>query len=575
MLFYSQKPGSGNSARYKLTIPSDPAGRYSTSKSYNVMLHPAFWFGMALCDTQSYPEQVSTCTPDSDSNIVDPAVSPNHPGTAFTELQFYPPGYVQQFTGFSCDATKWCAALAIFSLMIDPVNNTELNPTCESQVGGVEPANFAYLTRSGTPQGPPDPLHFDFVQSGTPGPNVVYFNQGDQVEVTMRDTPHGLLAEVSDLTTHQQGSMLASASNGFGQVKFAPKGKSCKVTPYDFHPMYSTSSPATRVTWAAHSYNVAFSDEIGHFEFCSSVDPSTGSCNGSEGTRGGQEPADVDDNGCFTPADSLALPLTGCFDTNTGFDGTSYKPIWPDGNPSHPTPIVFSSPVTGPAFRDNYERVAFEADLPRIEFSQCDRSTGAGCTIIPLTDDNKPADFYPYFSTLRGENCRWAEGGALPNTKSDFGKNAQLGTLLLWCTPPEAGRSRASTTTETSCPTTRAEVTRSAEATRRWTRAASPSQCRESARMTPVGGISAHGAATSHSGADVVEHPNNYRGVTPARASHVDLRSFRVGRKGFEPLTPCAAPHGGLYGRWRMRNPRSEGTRYEGGRGRMTSESAV
>ena len=49
---------------------------------------------MALCDTQSYPEQVSTCTPDSDSNIVDPAVSPNHPGTAFMELQFYPPGWV-------------------------------------------------------------------------------------------------------------------------------------------------------------------------------------------------------------------------------------------------------------------------------------------------------------------------------------------------------------------------------------------------------------------------------------------------------------------------------------------------
>jgi hypothetical protein len=37
---------------------------------------------------------VSTCTPDSDSNIVDPAVSPNHPGTAFVELQFYPPGWV-------------------------------------------------------------------------------------------------------------------------------------------------------------------------------------------------------------------------------------------------------------------------------------------------------------------------------------------------------------------------------------------------------------------------------------------------------------------------------------------------
>jgi len=95
LLFYSNQPGSGNHMRYNLTLPSDPspAQPYTAGKSYNFELHPTFWLGMALCDTQSYPEQVSTCTPDSDSNIVDPAVSPNHPGTAFLELQFrrHPP----------------------------------------------------------------------------------------------------------------------------------------------------------------------------------------------------------------------------------------------------------------------------------------------------------------------------------------------------------------------------------------------------------------------------------------------------------------------------------------------------
>ena len=60
-------------------------------KSYQQELNATFWFGLALCDTQSYPEQVSTCKPDSDSNIVDPAVSPKHPGTAFMELQFIRP----------------------------------------------------------------------------------------------------------------------------------------------------------------------------------------------------------------------------------------------------------------------------------------------------------------------------------------------------------------------------------------------------------------------------------------------------------------------------------------------------
>ena len=86
-LFYSNKPGSGNRMRYELSLPRDPSSTapMTPGKSYNFQLHIAFWFGMALCDTQSYPELVSTCTPDSDKNIVDPAISPYHPGTAFME----------------------------------------------------------------------------------------------------------------------------------------------------------------------------------------------------------------------------------------------------------------------------------------------------------------------------------------------------------------------------------------------------------------------------------------------------------------------------------------------------------
>src|SRR5262249_19566876 len=129
VLFYSNQPGSGNQMAYNVTIPTDPAGAYNTSKSYSVMLGPTFWFGMAMCDTQSYPEQLTGCTPDSDSNIVDPAVSPKHAGTAFMELQFYPPGFVQQFTGFSCDPTRWCVALTIDSLSENPVTGRDLNPT--------------------------------------------------------------------------------------------------------------------------------------------------------------------------------------------------------------------------------------------------------------------------------------------------------------------------------------------------------------------------------------------------------------------------------------------------------------
>ena len=78
---------------------------------------------MALCDNQSAPEFThAPCAPDSDANIFDgtnprrPDYIGKHPGTAFLELQFYPPGWVPWPPGVSCDATKWCAAMAIFSL---------------------------------------------------------------------------------------------------------------------------------------------------------------------------------------------------------------------------------------------------------------------------------------------------------------------------------------------------------------------------------------------------------------------------------------------------------------------------
>src|SRR5947209_866479 len=58
-LFYSKVSGSGNQMRYELILPNDPAGNQpQKGKGWNFQLHPAFWFGMAMCDTQSYPEQL-------------------------------------------------------------------------------------------------------------------------------------------------------------------------------------------------------------------------------------------------------------------------------------------------------------------------------------------------------------------------------------------------------------------------------------------------------------------------------------------------------------------------------------
>jgi hypothetical protein len=68
--------------------------------------------------------------------------------------------------------------------------------------------------------------------------------------------------------------MTASVANGFAQIVFDPDAKTCTSRPYACHPMYATSNEHTRVPWAAHSFNVAFSDEIGHYNYCDKQDNS-------------------------------------------------------------------------------------------------------------------------------------------------------------------------------------------------------------------------------------------------------------------------------------------------------------
>ena len=458
-VFYSNVPGSGNHMTYSLRLPRDPspANPNTPGKSYQFELNGAIWLGMAMCDTQSYPNQVSTCTPDSDGNIVDPAVSPNHPGTAFTELQFYPPGWVpwptwQVAVGASgCDPTKWCAALNIFSLSQNPVNGTSQNATCAARTG-LEYVNFAFVTKNGRSTAPANPVDSTTATFTPDRARDLFMKSGDNLKVSLRDTPSGLQAVIRDLTSGKTGSMTASAANGFGQVKFDPTGTSCTNIPYNFHPMYSTSSEQTRVIWAAHTYNISFTSEIGHFENCNgpnpipatpfgvdaSGNPITCPAGNTEGFGAGVSPTDADDDFCFPGTEALLIHINGCTDTNTGFDSLGYQPVWPDGNRAlHPQPILFSSPRTGSSDSVNYSRTAFEADLPRIETNTCDRSTGAGCTLIPTTDKGAPAAFYPFFSAFQngvqdeqgGGGCVWAFGNHLTGA-NDFGRNAQYGSLL-------------------------------------------------------------------------------------------------------------------------------------------------
>jgi hypothetical protein len=457
LLFYSNTAGAGNNQQYQLTLPAEPPTaptQDGTGGTYNFQLHPAFWFGMALCDDQSGPNPGGSafagpnipCAPDSDANIytsTDPTDAHyigKHPGIAFLELQFYPPSWVQQPAGFSCDPQRWCAAMAIFSFNQNQNNGVLNNADCLNRVG-VEPANYAFITRSGKPTDPTDPFGINFRVD--PSKDLM-MHGSDQVTIGIQDTAHGLQIVLHDVTTGQSGSMTASAANGFKSVNYDPSAAQCTETPWDVHPAYATSSETTRVPWAAHSYNVAASDEIGHFEYCGAVTAQGGSCT----QAGSNDPGglDGDDTFCFAPPfqkpfNATKIKVGGCGATDGDFDGTSYQNTWPGtfANPTqdaavHPQPVRFTSPVFNGA--QNYDRVAFEADLPRIEVSaispnnNCNRLTGAGCVNPP-----NGATFYPFYSTATvGGQCVWQLGGAsIPGTTNTFGGNstAEFGPFLV------------------------------------------------------------------------------------------------------------------------------------------------
>jgi len=448
VLFYSRASGSGNNVEGSLTLPKDGLSQGCTR---NFELHPAFWYGMAMCDNQSAPNPggsavgpVHACKADSDSNIYTSTSSSSpryiglHPGTAFMELQFYPPGWVLWPPGDSCNARHYCAALNIDSLSENENTGAINNADCFNYpFGGLEPVNFAFVTKNGVAQGPANPVD---ATAATYTPNAskdLFMSPGDTVNVRMHDTAAGFRVVLTDLTTHEQGSMTASVANGFGHVIFAPNAKKCRVTHESFHPAYASSMPDTRVPWAAHSYNVAFSDEIGHFESCQpGAVTNDGECLASSDDP---ESSDFDDVGCFRASQSSFYKVAGCL-TGAGdadFDGKSYQLTWPgtlaDANRDrdrHGTPIRFTSlRFTGGATWTNFSRVAFETDLPRIEdvttppcqrhvLNPRDTNPGQGCRGLPAG-----ARFYPVFTTRgSGGSCQWQEGGALlPGTTRTFG----------------------------------------------------------------------------------------------------------------------------------------------------------
>ncbi len=454
--FKSDVPGSGNDITYTITLPTEPKKRPRNNgpegATWNFQLRPTFWFGLTLCDTESAPEFTKVCTADSDENDLvgtDPAAPDyigKHPGNAFMELQFYGPGYVPQFEGFGCTATQYCAAMTIDSLTLDQNTGIANTPDCDNFIlGGIEPINWAYITKDGHSQAPANPLFtgtFDNPNLSAVNPDLardLLMSPGDRVRIHLHDTADGLETDLTDLTTGQSGSMTASIGNGFGHVLYTPDSATCQMEPYAFHPEYSTANPRGN-TWSAHTYNVAMSDEIGHFENCRKLDAALNCAKPGDQDKGALD-EDDGNNFCVPAEDSTLVKINGCLSADEDFDGQSYLLDWPGTNPDprkdaklHPSPLLFTSPLANGTTQ--FSTVAFETDLPRIEADDsqdnppfCDRATGANCVNPP-----NGAKFYPFFTTGQHHGtCTWQEGGNfIPGTINNFGGSSTtaFGPLL-------------------------------------------------------------------------------------------------------------------------------------------------
>ena len=254
--FLSNAPGSGNNVTWTLTLGQDPtAAPTDVDPGHDVSdwfeLTPAPWFSMALCDPNSFP--ATACTPESDSNAptcfgVNCGTTTQGGGSAFMEMQFYPPGNPPFVDSESCDDTHWCAALTIDSLECT-ATFANCNPNCE------EPVNFAFIQRNGVPTGPPSPQDANlntFVNNG----ETLLMNPGDKITFHMSDAPapgggHAFEVVINDLTTHQTGFMQASAANGFhDHLGMA----NCAGTPFNFQPEFNTAAKAGNIIpWAART----------------------------------------------------------------------------------------------------------------------------------------------------------------------------------------------------------------------------------------------------------------------------------------------------------------------------------
>jgi hypothetical protein len=436
----SDRPGSSSNITYTERLGVDPSQAPTVANPGHDITHffelsVAPWFSTDICDPNSFPQ--APCTPNSDSNA--PSSTSPGGGSAFLELQFYPPGFAPFADNISCDNTHWCSALNIDSL------ECETSGACNNDC--VEPVNFAFIQRNGVPTGPANPQEADLA-SETPNSETLLMNPGDLIVVHIFDAAlpgggHALETSIHDKTTGQSGLMIASAANGFMTTNHL----TCDGTPFNFQPEYSTASPANILPWGIGPYDVNDEYEIGHFEPCTSItepklftlgdftDTYWDNCLGPYESGNENRALEPSDAPCYPLGDThggTTAPneVTGCdvfFDAigDLDFDGTSYRTDWPTSTTPDRFPGAFAQ-AQPTSDGHAYPQLQFVTDVSASE-QNCNLVSGEHCTVPP----DGPGHFYPYFTEARdstgGLGCTWQFGNV--QSGDTFGGESQYGSV--------------------------------------------------------------------------------------------------------------------------------------------------
>ena len=201
LLFYSDTPGSGNNQRLPARSADGAAdaarrrtGPAERSTSRTGSRSGSGWTSATTSRRPSSPTRPAR--PTSDTNIfdgADPTQARLHrppPGTAFLELQFYPPGWVPFENGDQLRRHQVVRGDGHLQLQPRHEHLRRNNADCLNRVG-IEPPNFAFITKSGVPQAPPAPLNFTLDRSPPNPTQDLFMEAGDRLTCRSTTRPRG------------------------------------------------------------------------------------------------------------------------------------------------------------------------------------------------------------------------------------------------------------------------------------------------------------------------------------------------------------------------------------------------